>query len=85
MVVDEKVYLQQKLQEVQMNRANLQAQLLAQGFQQAQAAAAQDLAARQGLGQYQQAMGQAGQAQQQAVLMQRQQLKENNSSNHSHN
>ena len=30
-------------------RANLQAQLLAQGFQQAQAAAAQDLAARQGL------------------------------------
>ena len=35
------------------NRANLQAQLLAQGFQQAQAAAAQDLAARQGLGGYQ--------------------------------
>ena len=34
------------------NRANLQAQLLAQGFQQAQAAAAADLAARQGLGQY---------------------------------
>jgi hypothetical protein len=34
----------------EMNRANLQAQLLAQGFQQAQAAAAQDLAARQGLG-----------------------------------
>ena len=52
----------------QMNRANLQANLLAQGFQQAQAAAAQDLAARQGLGQYQQAMGQAGQAQQQAIL-----------------
>jgi len=52
----------------QMNRANLQANLLAQGFQQAQAAAAQDLAARQGLGQYQQAMGQAGQAQQQAVI-----------------
>ena len=52
----------------QMNRANLQAQLLAQGFQQAQAAAAQDLAAQQGLGQYQQAMGQAGQAQQQAIL-----------------
>jgi hypothetical protein len=52
----------------EMNRANLQAQLLAQGFQQAQAAAAQDLAARQGLGQYQQAMGQAGQAQQQAIL-----------------
>jgi hypothetical protein len=52
----------------QMNRANLQAQLLAQGFQQAQSAAAQDLAAQQGLGQYQQAMGQAGQAQQQAIL-----------------
>ncbi len=48
------------------NRANLQAQLLAQGFQQAQAAAAQDLAARQGLGQYQTQLGQAGQAQQQA-------------------
>ena len=52
----------------QMNRATLQANLLAQGFQQAQAAAAQDLAARQGLGQYQQQMGQAGQAQQQAIL-----------------
>ena len=50
------------------NRANLQAQLLAQGFQQAQATAAQDLAAQQGLGQYQQSLGQAGQAQQQAIL-----------------
>ena len=49
-------------------RAGLQAQLLAQGFQQAQAAAAQDLAARQGLGTYQTQLGQAGQAQQQAVL-----------------
>lgn len=49
------------------NRANLQAQLLAQGFQQAQAAAAQDLAARQGLGTYQTQLGQAGQAQQQAI------------------
>ena len=49
------------------NRAQLQAQLLAQGFQQAQAAAAQDLAARQGLGQYQTQMGQAGQAQEQAI------------------
>ena len=39
-----------------MNRANLQAQLLAQGFQQAQQAAAADLAARQGLGQYQSAI-----------------------------
>ncbi len=52
----------------EMNRANLQAQLLAQGFQQAQAAAAQDLAAQQGLGQYQTQLGQAGQAQQQAIL-----------------
>ena len=49
-------------------RSNLQAQLLAQGFQQAQAAAANQLAAQQGLGQYQTQMGQAGQAQQQAVL-----------------
>ena len=52
----------------QMQRAGLQAQLLAQGFQQAQAAAAQDLAARQGLGTYQTQLGQAGQAQQQATL-----------------
>ena len=43
-------------------RANLQAQLLAQGFQQAQQAAAADLAARQGLGQYQSALGQQQQA-----------------------
>jgi len=50
------------------NRANLQAQLLAQGFQQAQAAAAQDLAARQGLGQYQSALGQQQQAVEQAQL-----------------
>ena len=39
-------------------RLQLQAQLLSQGFQQAQAAAAQDLQARQGLGQYQSALGQ---------------------------
>ena len=50
------------------NRSNLQAQLLAQGFQQAQAAAAQDLAARQGLGTYQAQMGQQQQAYDQAVL-----------------
>jgi hypothetical protein len=50
------------------NRANLQAQLLAQGFQQAQAAAAQDLAARQGLGTYQSQMGQQQQAYDQAIL-----------------
>jgi len=52
----------------QMNRANLQANLLAQGFQQAQQAASQDLANQQGLGQYQQSLGQAGQAQQQAII-----------------
>ena len=50
----------------EMNRANLQAQLLAQGFQQAQAQAAQDLAARQGLGTYQSQLGQQQQAVQQA-------------------
>ena len=52
----------------QMQRAGLQAQLLQQGFQQAQAAAAADLAARQGLGTYQTQLGQAGQAQTQAGL-----------------
>ena len=51
----------------QMQRAGLQAQLLQQGFQQAQQAAAADLAARQGLGTYQTQLGQAGQAQQQAI------------------
>jgi len=50
------------------NRASLQAQLLAQGFQQAQAAAAQDLAARQGLGTYQTQLGQQQQAFDQAGL-----------------
>ena len=49
-------------QSAAMNRANLQAQLLAQGFHQAQQAAAADLAARQGLGQYQSALGQQQQA-----------------------
>ena len=51
-----------------MNRANLQANLLAQGFQQAQQAAAADLAAEQGLGQYQSALGQQQQAVEQARL-----------------
>ena len=50
------------------NRANLQAQLLAQGFQQAQQAAAADLAAEQGLGAYQSQLGQAQQAVDQAEL-----------------
>ena len=49
-----------------MNRANLQANLLAQGFQQAQAAAAADLQAEQGLGAYQSQLGQAQQAVEQA-------------------
>ena len=51
-----------------MNRALLQGQLLQQGYQQAQAARAQDLQAQQGLGQYQQAMGQAQQGYEQAKL-----------------
>ena len=52
----------------QMNRANLQAQLLAQGFTQAQQARAADLAAQQGLGTYQQQLGQAQQGFEQAKL-----------------
>jgi len=51
-----------------MDRATLQAQLLNQGFMQAQQAAGTDLAARQGLGQYQQALGQADQGFEQAKL-----------------
>ena len=65
------------------SRAGLQAQLLAQGFQQAQAAAAQDLAARQGLGTYQTQLGQAGQAQQQAILDAAAAAQEKQNSNHS--
>ena len=49
-----------------LNRAQLQAQLLNQGFQQAQQAAAADLAAQQGLGAYQSQLGQAQQAVEQA-------------------
>ena len=49
-----------------MDKAQLQAQLLNQGFQQAQAAAAADLQAQQGLGQYQSALGQQQQAVEQA-------------------
>ena len=51
-----------------VDRATLQAQLLNQGFMQAQQAAGTDLAARQGLGQYQQALGQADQGFAQAQL-----------------
>jgi hypothetical protein len=49
-------------------RAMTLAQLLQSGFQQAQTAANQQLTAAQGLGQYQTQLGQAGQAQQQALL-----------------
>jgi hypothetical protein len=49
-------------------RAMSLAQLLQSGFQQAQTAANQQLTAAQGLGQYQTQLGQAGQAQQQALL-----------------
>ena len=51
-----------------MNRANLQAQLLAQGFNHAQAARGADLQAQQGLGTYQQQLGQAQQGFEQAKL-----------------
>jgi hypothetical protein len=51
-----------------MNRAQLQAQLLNQGFQQAQAAAGADLAAQQGLGTYQSQLGQQQQQVAQAQL-----------------
>ena len=52
----------------QMNRASLQAQLLNQGFNQAQQARAGDLQAQQGLGTYQQQLGQAQQGYDQALL-----------------
>ena len=51
-----------------MNRSLLQGQLLQQGFQQGQGARAADLAAQQGLGTYQQAMGQGQQGYEQAKL-----------------
>jgi hypothetical protein len=51
-----------------MNRAQLQAQLLNQGFQQAQQSAAADLAAQQGLGTYQSQLGQQQQQVAQAQL-----------------
>ena len=51
-----------------MNRAQLQAQLLNQGFQQAQGARAGDLAAQQGLGTYQSQVGQQQQGFEQAQL-----------------
>jgi len=51
-----------------MDRAQLQAQLLNQGFLQAQTARGADLTAQQGLGAYQQQIGQADQGYQQALL-----------------
>ena len=51
-----------------MNRANLQAQLLNQGFTQANHLAQQDMMTRQGLGTYMDQMGQAQQAYDQAKL-----------------
>ena len=51
-----------------MNRASLQAQLLNQGFGQAQQARAGDLQAQQGLGTYQAQLGQGLQGFQQAGL-----------------
>ena len=50
------------------NRSNLMAQLLNQGFQQAQAARAGDLTAQQGLGTYQSQLGQGQQGFEQAKL-----------------
>ena len=52
----------------QMNRAQLQAGLLNQGFMDARAARGADLAAQQGLGTYQQQLGQAQQGFEQAKL-----------------
>jgi len=52
----------------QMNRAMLQAQLLNQGFGQAQQTRGADLMAQQGLGTYQSQLGQAQQGYDQAVL-----------------
>jgi hypothetical protein len=52
----------------QMNRAQLQAQLLNQGFGQAQQARAGDLQAQQGLGTYQSQMGAGQQGFEQAKL-----------------
>ena len=49
-------------------RAGIQAQLMQQGFGQAQQQALQQLQAQQGLGAYQTQLGQAGQQQQQAIL-----------------
>ena len=64
----EGVMAAEQLRGSQMNRANLQAQLLNQGFQQAQQAAQQDMMAQQGLGTYQSQLGQQQQGFEQAKL-----------------
>ena len=58
----------ESLSNSRMGRAQLQANLLNQGFQQAQQARSGDLAAQQGLGTYQQGLGQGQQGYQQALL-----------------
>jgi hypothetical protein len=58
----------ESLSNSRMGRAQLQANLLNQGFQQAQTARAGDLTAQQGLGTYQQGLGQGQQGYQQALL-----------------
>ena len=57
----------ESLSNSRMGRAQLQANLLNQGFQQAQTARAGDLTARQGLGTYQQGLGAGQQGYQQAL------------------
>jgi len=63
----EGVQLAEYMNQGATNRAGLQAQLLNQGFQQAQGAAQQDMITRQGLGTYMDQMGQAQQAYDQAT------------------
>ena len=63
----EGVQLAEYMNQGAMNRANLQAQLLNQGFTQANQLAQQDMMTRQGLGTYMDQMGQAQQAYDQAT------------------
>ena len=63
----EGVQLAEYMNQGAMNRANLQAQLLNQGFTQANQLAKQDMMTRQGLGTYMDQMGQAQQAYDQAT------------------
>ena len=63
----EGVQLAEYMNQGAMNRANLQAQLLNQGYMQANQLAQQDMMTRQGLGTYMDQMGQAQQAYDQAT------------------